>query len=337
MLVYNQIDELTYPNRNVGISSDGTFYGHLFNENLYNELSQSTPLRIKSDKTVIVRNYFDEKSLSASIQTLFGSIKTLSPILDSIFGVSNTDFKNVQTSIESINPLFNVFGVVTKQYNSEALGGVGTIDGKNNFNSPGFVYNNSIANILSTGNEISSMTGGSENGVSDIDGKKWMAMAVYDGNLSGFRGILLWVFTDDIIDGANNVYEGERVITTTQSIFSPTISPLSYARVYQVVIDSNGLVFNVDVSGNAGWNYSSNQSASETTGYYSTSSFSFDDGVWSFILGGKTSGNAGPDYRTVNGYGFGNVNGKDSNAVLYWNGSRITTNNYVGFLFTSDA
>lgn len=333
MMVYNQIDELTNPNKNVGISSDGTFYGYLFNENLYNELPQNVPLRIKSDKTVVVNNYFYERYL----KNIFTSIRTLSPVLNSILGVNNTDFKNVQSVIESSNPSFNVFAVVTKQYNSEVLQGTGSVDGRNQFTSPGFVFNTSESNIISTGKEIISMTGGSESEVSPIDGKKWMGMALYDGTLNGYRGILLWVFTDDIIDGANNVYEGERPITTTQSIFYSTISALSYARVYQIVIDSDGIVFNADMSGNAGWNYSSNQQANEITGYYSTNQFSFDDGLWAFIFGGKTSGNSGPDYRTVNGYGFGNFNGKDLNASLYWNGARVSTDNYVGFLFTSDA
>lgn len=337
MLVYNQIDELSYPNKNVGISSDGTFYGSLFNENVYGELNQNTPLRIKSDKTIIARNYFDEASLSTNVITIFESLRTLSPILDSISDVTRTDFKNVQVSIEASNSTFNVFAVVTKYSNSEFLQGVGTINGRNDFTSPGFVFNSTDSNVLSTGKEIVPMSGGIDNGVSFIDGKRWMGMVVYDGTSQGYRGMMLWVFTDDIIDGSNNIYPDSRVISTTKSIFSPTISPLSYSRVYQVIINADGLVFATDVSGNAGWNYSSNQYASEDTGYYSTSSFSFDDGIWAFILGGKASGNSGPDYKTINGYGFGNVNAKDSNAFLYWNGAKISENNYVGFVFTSDA
>ena len=72
------------------------------------------------------------------------------------------------------------------------------------------------------------------------------------------------------------------------SIFDPTLSDNVYMRTYQIVISPSGNILASDVIGNAGWGYSNNQFPSNTTGYYSTSEFSFDDGVWAFILGGKT-------------------------------------------------
>jgi hypothetical protein len=257
--------------------------------------------------------------------------------LSTITSVTNTDFKNVQSTIQSANPTFNVFAVATKNYNSEELPGFGSASGKYTFTTPGFVYNTSNSNILSTGNEIGYINDGLRYGLSGIDGRKWMAAAIYDGTPNGFLGVLMWIFTNDTIDLSNNILSNSKNVTNTKSIFDPTLSDNVYMRIYQVVIGPYGTILQSDVIGNAGWGYSNNQSPSNITGYYSTSQFSFDDGIWAYVLGEKTDGNTGPGYRTTNGYGFGNYNQQDSSSVLYWNGSAVASDNYVGFIFTGDA
>jgi hypothetical protein len=340
MQVYSEIDELSNPTRNAGISSEGIMYGSLFDENLSLEIQSNTPLRIKSDKKIIAYNYFDERTLRFN-EDMFGSLLSLSVSLNSITSVTDTDFKNVQSTIELANPVFNVFAVATKNYNSEALPGFGSATGKYTFTSPGFSYNTSNSNILSTGKEIVNMSNGAGYGLPTIDVHKWMAAAIYDGTTNGFRGILLWIFTNDIIDDTifelSVIIPNGKIVTSTKSIFDPTLNKFNYMRMYQVVIDPSGNVINSDTTGNAGWGYSDNQVPNNITGYYSTSQFSFDDGLWAYVLGGKVDGNDGPDYRTANGYGFGNYNNSDSSARLYWAGDQVISNNYVGFIFTGDA
>lgn len=335
MQVYNIIDELSYPDKNVGITSDGTLYASLFDENIYSNMQSNTPLRITNDKKIMAYNYFDEKTLSFN-NDIFASLLSLSFSLNTITSVTSTDFKNVQSIIKRSNPTFNVFAVVTKNYNSEELQGVDSSTGKYTFTSPGFVFNSSKSNLLSTGNEIIDMNTGINYGLPEIDGKKWMASAIYDGTTNGFLGILLWVFTNDTIDISNNITIGGKPVTSTKTIFDPTLNPLEYMSIYQVVIAAGGNIIASDTTGNAGWGYSNNQQPNNI-GYYSSSNFSFDDGIWAFVIGEKVDGNDGQTYKTINGYGFGNYNQSDSNSSLYWEGLNIATSNYVGFIFTGDS
>jgi hypothetical protein len=335
MQVYTLLDELSDPTRNAGITTDGILYASLLNENSA-QMPSNTPLRITSDKKILAYNYFDEITLSLNAD-IISSILRLSFSLKAITSVTNTDFKNVQSTIQSANPTFNVFAVATKDYNSESLPGFGSASGKYTFTTPGFAYSISSANILSTGKEIGNINDGSNYGLPELDGRKWMGAAIYDGTTNGFRGVLLWIFTNDTIDLSNNVIPGGKPVTSTKTIFDPTLSNNVYMRTYQVVIGPSGTILQSNVIGNAGWGFSNNQSPSNVTGYYSTSQFSFDDGLWAFIVGEKTDGNTGPDYRTTNGYGFGNYNNTDPSALLYWNGSQVISNNYVGFMFTGDA
>jgi hypothetical protein len=336
MQVYTAIDELSDPTRNAGITTDGVMYADLFDENTSSEMQSNTPLRIKNDKKILAYNYFDERTLALTTD-IFGALVAVSPVLQSITSVTSTNFKNVQSVIQSSHPSFNVFAVATKYYNSELLPGFGSPTGKYTFTTPGFVYNTSIFYGLSTGKEIVYMENGANYGYPEIDGKKWMAAAIYDGTTNGFRGIMLWIFTNDTINISNNVLTNGKDVIFTKNIFDVPLNPLDYMRIYQVVIDSSGNIIASDTTGNAGWGFSNNQTPSEITGYYTESNFSFDDGMWAYAIGEKVDGNDGPDYRTTNGYGFGNYNNTDPSAVLYWAGSKLETTNYVGFMFTGDA
>lgn len=267
---------------------------------------------------------------------MLGNLLSLSESLSSLTNISSTNFGNVQQIINSVNNSFNVFAVITDVNNAESLRGIPSSDGKTNFSLPRFVYNTSNSNILSTGNVIMEMSGGDNYSLDIIDGKKWMASAIFSGSTNGFLGILLWVFTDDLINTSDVVSVGGRTISDVRSIFHPVMSANNFARIYQVVIGNSGNILDYDISGNAGWNYSDAQSAG-ITGYYTTTNFSIDDGLWAFVLGGKVNGNSGPSYSVASGYGFGNFNASDSSSVLYWNGSSYSSTNYVGFIFTGDA
>lgn len=268
-------------------------------------------------------------------ESILDNLVSLASSLDSL-SASDTDYSTVQSTIESANSSFNTFAVVSVNNVAESLTGQGTADGKHTFvsNNPRFVYNTSASNILSTGNDIVDMTGGTNNSLSQIDGLKWMAGAFYDNG--SFRGILVWVFTNDLISSTNVVTTNGHPVVNTKDIFYDDNAGSSYNRIYQVVIESTGIVAS-DVIGNAGWNFSNNQVPS-TAGYNATTRFASDDGLWAFILGGKCDGNSpGPDYRTTNGYGFGNYNGGDGSTQFYWAGVNFGVANQVAFMFTGDA
>ena len=346
VLFANLFDEFSSPGRNVSVDQYGVFYSNTMMEGQFAELAGSTPMRIVNNKELRVHDYFDELTGVSNVvpptptppgSGIFGNLLTLSSSLAGLTNISSSNFGTVQSTIQAANSSFNVFAVATHTNNSENLTGVSTAGGKITFTAPRFAYNSSASNILSTGNIIVDMSGGSNNSLSIIDGRKWMAMAVYDGTANGFLGILLWVFTGDTITTGNVVTTGGRSVTDARSIFAPTLTSGNFVRIYQVVIGNSGNVLASNTSGNAGWNYSDGQSAGASTGYRLTSAFSADDGFWAFVLGGKVNGNSGPDYKVANGYGFGNFNSTDNSSQLRWQGTAIAGTSYVGFIFTGDA
>ena len=272
--------------------------------------------------------------------TIFENLQTLAVSLDALTSITNSNFGSVQSTIEGADGSFHVFAVIGNNDLSESLGGTSASGGTTSFSSLRFVYNSSASNILSTGNTIADMTGGPN---SVIDGNKWMAMALYDGSTNGFKGILLWVFTDDLINTANTVTTDGHTITTAKSIFYPDNSQTSFNRIYAVVIGDDGAVDYSDYNGNVGWNFSNNQVSGSSTGYYSTSRFASDDGAWGFRLNtasstsNKVDGNSLYSMYGSNGFGFGNMNSTDSAyGYIYWNGTQTNNSNFVGFVFTGD-
>lgn len=272
---------------------------------------------------------------AAGGESILNTLISLASSLNSL-SASDSNYSTVQSTIESSNSSFNTFAVVSVNNVAESLTGQGTANGKHTFvsSTPKFVYNTSASNILSTGNDIVDMTGGANNSLSQIDGLKWMAGAFYLNNT--FQGILLWVFTNDLISDTDVVTTNGHPVVNTKDIFYDDNAGSSYNRIYQVVIESTGIVAS-DVTGNAGWNFSNNQQPT-TAGYNTPTRFASDDGIWAFILGGKCDGNApGPDYRTTNGYGFGNYNAGDGSTIFYWAGVNSGNAQHVAFMFTGDA
>jgi len=266
--------------------------------------------------------------------TIFENLKTLAVSLDALTSITNSNLGSVQSTIEEADNSFHVFAVIGTNDLAESLAGTGASGGTTSFSSLKFVYNTSASNILSTGNTIVDMTGGPN---SVIDGNKWMAMAFYGGS-AGFKGILLWIFTDDLINSSNSITADGHTVTTAKSIFYPDNSGSSYNRIYALVIGDDGAVDYSDYDGNVGWNFSNGQSPGSSTGYNSTSRFAGDDGTWGFRLSGnKVDGNSpGPSLYGSNGFGVANYDGGDGRSSYYWNGSSVSNSTYVGFVFTGD-
>ena len=279
----------------------------------------------------------DTSTGSAEPAGIFPDLLSLAGSLASATVPSPSNLQSIQSTIESANSAFNVFAVVGTGDLSESLSGTGVAGGKRTHSAAGFNYNTSSSNILSTGNTIVDMTGGSGSSLSAIDNKKWMAMAQFDG--SNFDGILVWVFTGDSVNNSGTITSGTRSVTNVRDIFYPKGAANSdYHHFYPVAIDASQNVTSNTTSGASGWNFSNGSNAQSATGYNSTSSFAGDDGLWGFKIPGYVDGNGGGTIFTTNGYGMGNYDSSDTGyAHSYWNGTQDNNSNFLGFVFSGDA
>ena len=277
--------------------------------------------------------------------TVFGSLIELAGTLSSATVPSPTNLQSIQSTIEDANDTFNVFAVVGTNDYSESLAGTGVAGGKRTHTAKGFNYNTSSSNILSTGNTIADMSGGSGSNLSVIDGKKWMAMAQFDG--TNFDGILLWIFTGDQVSNSGTITSGTRSVTNVKDIFYPTgTGSTNYHHIFPIAIAADGTIYSNTNSGKCGWNFS-NGSQAGTTGYYSTSQLSIDDGAWGFMIPTGTNsayvdGNSpGSNWKstssTTPGFGMGNYDSGDSGTETYWNGVNTASSDNMGFVFSGDA
>ena len=293
-----------------------------------------TPQEVSQNYNAIKGRYVDPGTLPP---TLFDNIKTLATTLASATVPSPTNLQNIQSLIESANSSFNVFAVVGRGNYAESLTGTGVAGGKRTHTAKGFNYNTSSSNILSTGNTIENMMGGYRDNLNVIDGKKWMAMAQFDG--TNFDGILLWIFTGDSVNSSGTVTSGTRSVSNVKDIFYPEGSGSNYHHFYPIAINPDGTIVSNTTSGASGWNFSSNSSANSTTGYYSAvSGFSNDDGIWAFKIPGYVDGDGLGTPFTTNGYGIGNYSGGGDNSTnVYWNGVNEIEYDQIGFVFSGDA
>jgi len=254
--------------------------------------------------------------------------------------ISNITSGGVQSIIESARDTFNVFAVVGYNSVAENLGGVSSSTGTTSFSSSGFVYNSSSSNIISTGYDIE-LIKDAPTTISAINNRAWMASAVFDGtsNSDRFKGIILWVFNNRAVN-SSGVFAANRIVTKTRDIFYPAGSSSNYHEVLKVIIDTDGTILTSDVTGgdNSGWNFS-NGSATDTTGYNSTSRISGDDGAWGYNMTTETDGNSpGPSLSTSQtGFGINNADSSDGTADdVYWNGSVYAGGSNVSYIFTGD-
>ena len=281
-----------------------------------------------------------------ALETLLGTLNGISPI------PTPANFYNVPQIIHNTHPSFNVFAIVGSGNYSESLSGTGVAGGRGAayLTSKTFLYNTSSSNILSTGKDIVDMSGGAASGISGasvIDGKKWMAMAQFDG--SNFDGILLWIFTGDSVTGAEIITSNGRPVTKARDIFYPVgVGNNDYHHIYPIALTAGGgTVYSNFISGRTGWNFSIGSSADSATGFRSTGNFSQDDGAWGFRIAtsnynGFVDGNSpGPSqFQTGSnapGFGMGNYDSSDGNNYTYWNGTDNGNANNLGFVFTGDA
>lgn len=249
----NLFDEVSDPSRNVGIDSIGTFHCNDITEGSATGLASTVPMRLTNNKELLVYDQIDEMN---PVSNIMGNLIDLAQ--NGFTGLStqitSSNLGNVQEIIENADPHFNVFAVISYDECAEDLSGVASGTGRTTFTGPGFVYNTSNNDLLSTGHNIKPMSGAAantervEHDVWDydawgdpryelrdkldlgrlLDGKKWMGMAVFDGYSDygnvpkGFRGISLWVFeeqTRSYLPGGESInYSPEDYLTTTPTV-----------------------------------------------------------------------------------------------------------------------
>lgn len=266
----------------------------------------------------------------------------------------------VQSIIESADPSFNCFACVGNSAFSENLIGQSRSNGKGTLQSKQFLYNSNgasspagVANVLSTGNAISHMSGAGayDSNLTTIDGLSWMAMAFWNGTTStstvggstvydGYQGIIIWAFTGDGINNSGTVTSNGRPITYVRDIFQSQTSS-NYAKIFGVgIAKASGSSPTITYTpANAGYNFSNNQQP-DSRGYNQTGKFAADDGIWGMNMNQYIDGNTpGPDFSSVNkAYGMGNYNGGDGNNECWWDGTNNGGNNsLIGIVFSGDA
>ncbi len=292
----------------------------------------------------------------------------ISQLAKSLSSVRFLDIKSQYNTIISASTNFNVFARISTTKKAEQLEGRPLV-GENNpiLNEPCFVYSSSggesgVKNVLSTGNQIKYLTGGSElknlavRGLEEViwssfDSKPWYGIAWYDSN--GFRGITVAVFTGQQINDSGSITGliTGRAIQHTRDFFQKQGSRLYY-QIYAITFAPDGSVLDADTTGRTGWEFSNNMGGSSSTlGYYGANRFSGDDGLWGFTMSAQTDGNSpGPELRqnsSSSSYGLQNYNAGDTSfAYLFWDdngnepGSTLDTTtdiNIIGYVFTGDA
>ena len=151
-----------------------------------------------------------------------------------------------------------------------------------------------------------------------LNGHPYLLFAGFDN--TGFRGTAAQLYRD----------EGDDDIDLKQ-LFTPNEKRELYA--YVLNVDGTEVV---DVSNTTSTTFSApgaNQLGQNPgpDGYYSSTKFSFDDGIWGFRLGSDLSGNAGPYLSgdPSSSYGAENACGGDYSADDFYWGSRTATTDYA--------
>ena len=300
---------------------------------------------------------------------IFGDIKSLATSLGSATVPSPSNLQSIQSLIEAQNSAFNVFAVIGRNACAEDCSRTAVAGGKRTHTSKGFNANSSSSNIISTGNTIVDMDGGSSEGLSAIDGKKWMAMAQFDG--INFDGILIWVFIgggsgsvnlsgsqhQGTSAGRQSLWQGTSLVKV-RDIFYPAGEEYNdMLNIHPVAIDPSGTIYSNTTGGKVGWNFSNNSGASSAGYNTSSDTLSADDGIFAFGIptgtnssysDGDGSSSQGVDpfvQNNVNLYpafGMGNRNSNDDSCnFVYWNGTKTPSagehSNHLGFIFSGDA
>lgn len=248
--------------------------------------------------------------------TVLGALKSLARSLASI----TANATSVAAAVSTIEARgFSVWAAPTATRVAEALTGTtGTVTAGT------FQYR--------AGGPIGTRDLGALTGATPAAGLPWTGMAFWDG--TSFRGILVWAWTGDTINSSGEVVAGARPVTSPAAMFSPVTGDGLFRRVRPVVISNTGEIVLDGSASNTGFQFSSAQNPT-ANGYYSTSFFSQDDGVWGIQPGANIDGDVpGPSLAT-GAYGFQNFNGSEPVSTFWWGGASETSSTFAGVVFSA--
>lgn len=217
---------------------------------------------------------------------------------------SGTSVSTVVSAIEGQG--FTVIAVPIDGDIAESLAGAsGTLSAEGTFSLTAFGSTASLA----TSSGMPSAT---------LDGHPYMGFVLFDG--SGYLGAATMLFRSMASPAA----------TRLRDLFYPNTA----RNLYWYVRNADGSTSSSTDTSTA-WQFS-NESSVGTSGYYSTSQFSRDDGVWGFRNGVETDGGSGGISLTTSAgnYGAGNFNSSDASASAYWNGTSLTSWRMLVFVRT---
>lgn len=254
---------------------------------------------------------------SAGTETTSSTLMRLGALAQQLNGIS-ANATSVAHAVSAISAEHSVWAIPTGARMSESMSiTTGSI-------SPGQA-------LASANGRLGTRSFGTFTGAGDAYQHPWSAMAFWTG--SRFAGIVVSIWTGDTISSSNVRVAGALPVHDAASQFYPTTGDNQYRHVLPIVIQPSGYAVTFEAQ-NTGWQYSSAQNPS-SNGYYSTSFFSQDDGVWGLqpdrLIDGDSPGLA----LTTGGYGFNNYNGTEPVLNYYWGGPVQTSSNFVGVVFSA--
>ena len=254
-------------------------------------------------------NFSDFHGKSASVQqNTYNDLKDLRSTF-----VSNN--YNYYTSVNTIKLLIEGKGydlIATPKYGNlaERLAGTTNITSLGKFDTTKFTSSTSSSNYLQNS------TGFSNNLLND---RPFMIIALFDSN--GLKGFICMIFRS-------------RTSALVRDYFYPAKGRNNGHDIYAFILNANGTEL-VNTGSSTRWNFTNRQLVG-TAGYYSTTRFSFDDGVWGVKFDSLVDGNSpGPRFSNSNSYGLENYNSGDTSSRMnyyYW-GNKITSTTHCGYVF----
>lgn len=173
---------------------------------------------------------------------------------------------------------------------------------------------------------------GTLTGVTPAAGLPWTGMAFWDG--TQFKGILVWAWTGATIAADGTVDPAARSVTTPAMMFHPQLGDGLFRQYRPIIVSSTGDIVLDGSDETSGFQFSSAQDPT-ANGYYSTSFFSRDDGVWGIQPGARLDGDTPGPALTTGGYGISAFQASEPVTSYFWGGASQASSNYVGVVFSA--
>lgn len=238
------------------------------------------------------------------------SIQTLQALNDSLDTYDqNTSVSTIVSEIEKKS--LKVFASPRIGAMAEDLSGVtGTINSKGKFSRDLFTASTDLPKLSEFSN-------------SNMNDRPFIGFVGFANGK--FLGSGLMGFTNDF----------DRAVAGKTQLSDLFRDPNTYKNLRTYVLNANGSAVDGTSETNTSWTFSDNARPG-ANGYYGTSDFSFDDGIWGFAQGhdvnGDSPGGNLDNHQSV-AYGIQNYHASDSKFSYYYWGERVYSSNAVFYFF----